>query len=158
MVAIVTRLVFGTMAIAQAALARSRTREALAAYRAGRRVSKRIRLLHPDGVPAEVAAATSGKLGANLPQCRNLTPEGRARGVVRSAAVRRAGGRGVLRPGAVGRRAASRGEVARADRRGAERREEHKEYYRTVCRRCVLLRRSRTREATGSEARRSLSV
>jgi DNA invertase Pin-like site-specific DNA recombinase len=65
-----------------------RTREALKAYRAGRRVSRRIRLLHPEGVPAEVAEATAGKLGAELPQCRNLTAAGRARGVARSAAVR----------------------------------------------------------------------
>jgi DNA invertase Pin-like site-specific DNA recombinase len=65
-----------------------RTREALKAYRAGGRVSRRIRLLHPEGVPAEVAEATAGKLGAELPQCRNLTAAGRAKGVARSAAVR----------------------------------------------------------------------
>ncbi len=67
-----------------------RTKEALAAYRAGRRVSRRVRRLYPEGVPAEVVAATAGKLGAELPQCRNLTAAGRARGVARSAAVRRA--------------------------------------------------------------------
>jgi DNA invertase Pin-like site-specific DNA recombinase len=66
-----------------------RTKEALKAYRAGRRVSKRIRLLYPEGVPAEVVAATAGKLGAELPQCRNLTAAGRAKGVARSASVRR---------------------------------------------------------------------
>ena len=88
-----------------------RTKEALQAYRAGRRVSKRIRLLYPEGVPAEVVAATAGKLGAELPQCRNLTAAGRAKGVTRSAAVRRvAGGGGVCRPGAVdGRAAGARG-------------------------------------------------
>jgi DNA invertase Pin-like site-specific DNA recombinase len=66
-----------------------RTKEALEAYKAGRRVSRRVRLLYPEGVPAEVAAATAGKLGASLPQCRNLTAAGRARGVAKSAAVRR---------------------------------------------------------------------
>ena len=54
-----------------------RTRDALAAYKAGRRVSKRVRALHPDGVPPEVVAATAGKLGASLPQCRNLDDEAR---------------------------------------------------------------------------------
>src|ERR1700722_5724618 len=57
-----------------------RTRDALRAYRDGRRISKRIRQQYPDGVPAEVVAATAGKLGAALPQCRNLTDAARARG------------------------------------------------------------------------------
>jgi DNA invertase Pin-like site-specific DNA recombinase len=57
-----------------------RTRDALAAYKSGRRVSKRIRALHPDGVPPEVVEATAGKLGASLPQCRNLTDAARAKG------------------------------------------------------------------------------
>ena len=57
-----------------------RTRDALRAYRDGRRVSKRIRAMHPDGVPPEIVAATAGKLGAALPQCRNLTDEARAAG------------------------------------------------------------------------------
>jgi DNA invertase Pin-like site-specific DNA recombinase len=56
-----------------------RTRDALRAYRDGRHVSKRIRAMHPDGVPAEVVAATAGKLGAALPQCRNRTDAARAR-------------------------------------------------------------------------------
>lgn len=67
-----------------------RTKEALRAYKAAGRISKRIKLLYPDGVPAEVVASTAGKLGASLPQCRNLTPEGRAGGVVASAAKRKA--------------------------------------------------------------------
>jgi len=66
-----------------------RTKEALAAYKADGRVSKRIRLLYPDGVPKAVVEETAGKLGASLPQCRNLTPAGRARGVIRSATARR---------------------------------------------------------------------
>jgi DNA invertase Pin-like site-specific DNA recombinase len=57
-----------------------RTKSALKAYRKGKHVSKRIRLLYPDGVPAEVIEATAGKLGAELPQCRNLTGESQAMG------------------------------------------------------------------------------
>jgi len=67
-----------------------RTKDALAAYKAGGRLSKRIRLLYPDGVPADVAQATAGKLGASLSQCRNLTPEARVKGTARSAAARKA--------------------------------------------------------------------
>jgi DNA invertase Pin-like site-specific DNA recombinase len=58
-----------------------RTKEALAAYKAGKRVSKRVRLMYPEGVPPEVVEATAGKLGASLPQCRGkLTAGDRARG------------------------------------------------------------------------------
>ena len=42
-----------------------RTKDALGAYRDGRRVSRRIRAMHPDGVPPEVVEATAGKLGAD---------------------------------------------------------------------------------------------
>jgi DNA invertase Pin-like site-specific DNA recombinase len=67
-----------------------RTKDALKAYRDGQHVSKRIKLLYPDGVPAEVVKATAGKLGAALPQCRNnLTPEARRKGAARSAAARK---------------------------------------------------------------------
>jgi DNA invertase Pin-like site-specific DNA recombinase len=69
----------------------TRTREALAAYKAHRRVSRRVGLLHPGGVPPEVVEATAGKLGASLPQCRTLTAEAMARGRGKSARVRRAG-------------------------------------------------------------------
>jgi DNA invertase Pin-like site-specific DNA recombinase len=58
----------------------ARTKAALAAYKATARVSKRIRLMYPDGVPQAVVKATAGKLGASLPQCRNLTAEARAKG------------------------------------------------------------------------------
>jgi DNA invertase Pin-like site-specific DNA recombinase len=68
----------------------TRTRDALRAYKATGRVSRRIRAMYPDGVPSEVVAATAGKLGASLPQCRNLTPEARAKGVSRSVAARKA--------------------------------------------------------------------
>jgi DNA invertase Pin-like site-specific DNA recombinase len=57
-----------------------RTKAALAAYKAGGRVSKRIREKYPRGVPAAIAKATAGKLGASLPQCRNLSDEARAKG------------------------------------------------------------------------------
>jgi DNA invertase Pin-like site-specific DNA recombinase len=67
-----------------------RTKDALEAYKASRRVSKRVRAMHPEGVPQEIEEATAGKLGASLPQCRNLTTEARRYGVVRSAAARRA--------------------------------------------------------------------
>jgi hypothetical protein len=63
----------------------SLTKSALAAYRDGKRVSKRIRLMYPNGVPAEVVEATAGKLGASLPQCRNLTDEARKRGAANAA-------------------------------------------------------------------------
>jgi DNA invertase Pin-like site-specific DNA recombinase len=58
----------------------ARTVAALAAYRDGKRVSKRIKLLYPDGVPTDVVEATAGRLGASLPQCRNLTAAARAKG------------------------------------------------------------------------------
>ena len=67
-----------------------RTKDALRAYRDGRRVSRRLREKYPDGVPPEVVEATAGKLGAELPQCRNLTAEGRATGHARSIASRKA--------------------------------------------------------------------
>jgi DNA invertase Pin-like site-specific DNA recombinase len=67
-----------------------RTKDALRAYKAGGRVSKRIRSMYPDGVPMEVVEATAGKLGASLPQCRNLTDAARSKGIARSAVVRRA--------------------------------------------------------------------
>jgi hypothetical protein len=63
-----------------------RTRDALAAYKADRRVSRRIRAMYPGGVPGEVVDAVAGKLGASLPQCRNLTPDARLKGA-RSAAL-----------------------------------------------------------------------
>jgi hypothetical protein len=56
----------------EARMISQRTRDALQAYRDGKRVSRRIREMYPDGVPADVVEATAGKLGAELPQCRNL--------------------------------------------------------------------------------------
>jgi DNA invertase Pin-like site-specific DNA recombinase len=70
-----------------------RTKDALKAYKAGKRVSKRIRAIYADRneeVPADVVEATAGKLGGELPQCRNLTEAARAKGLGRSAAARKA--------------------------------------------------------------------
>jgi DNA invertase Pin-like site-specific DNA recombinase len=63
----------------------ARTKAALGAYRAEKRVSKRIRERYPDGVPAEVVAATAGKLGAELVSCRNLSTEARRKGAERGS-------------------------------------------------------------------------
>jgi DNA invertase Pin-like site-specific DNA recombinase len=65
-----------------------RTHDALVAYKAGNRVSKRIRALYPDGVPADVTEATAGKLGASLPQCRNLRGDAQRLGTRAAAAAR----------------------------------------------------------------------
>jgi DNA invertase Pin-like site-specific DNA recombinase len=80
---------FAVIAEHEAEMISARTKAALQAYKDGKHVSKRIRLLYPDGVPPDIAEATAGKLGGSLPQCRTLTPEARARGVERSAASRR---------------------------------------------------------------------
>ena len=82
--------ILAVMAEYEAKQTSDRTKAALKAYKEGMRLSRRVRLLYPDGAPADVVKATAGKLGASLPQCRKLTPEARARGVVESAAVRRA--------------------------------------------------------------------
>jgi DNA invertase Pin-like site-specific DNA recombinase len=82
--------ILAVMAENEAKMISDRTKSALKAYKDGKHVSKRIRLLYPNGVPPEVVEATAGKLGGSLPQCRTLTPESRARGVRRSAESRRA--------------------------------------------------------------------
>jgi DNA invertase Pin-like site-specific DNA recombinase len=74
----------------EARMISQRTRDALLAYREGKRVSRRVKALYPGGVPADVVLATAGKLGASLPQCRNLTEGGRAVGLARSAESRAA--------------------------------------------------------------------
>jgi DNA invertase Pin-like site-specific DNA recombinase len=66
-----------------------RTKAALAAYKANNRVSKRIKLLYPDGVPTDVAKETAGKLGASLRQCRNLTDDDRKKGNIAAADAKR---------------------------------------------------------------------
>lgn len=66
-----------------------RTRDALRAYRDGKRVSKRLRELYPAGVPAEIVEARAGKLGAELPECRNLTGDAQRLGTVAAAEARR---------------------------------------------------------------------
>jgi DNA invertase Pin-like site-specific DNA recombinase len=65
---------------AEAKLISQRTKDALAAFKAHNRLSKRIMEMYPNGVPSEIAEALAGKLGASLPQCRNLTDEGRKLG------------------------------------------------------------------------------
>ncbi len=57
-----------------------RVKGALKAYRDGKRVSKAVTLFHQGNVPQDVIDATAGKLGASLPQCRNLTDEARRKG------------------------------------------------------------------------------
>lgn len=74
----------------EAEMISTRTKDALRAYREGRRVSKRLRAAHPGGVPPAIAAELGGKLGASLPQCRNLTDAGRAAGRARSIESRAA--------------------------------------------------------------------
>jgi DNA invertase Pin-like site-specific DNA recombinase len=73
------------MAAEEARKISQRTKVALAAYRTGRHVSKRLRELHNGAVPKDIAEATAGRLGAELPQCRNLTNEARQRGVRNAA-------------------------------------------------------------------------
>lgn len=65
-----------------------RTKDALRAYRTSKRLSRRIRAMYPEGVPPEIAEATAGKLGASLPQCRNLDDEARAKGTKAASASR----------------------------------------------------------------------
>jgi DNA invertase Pin-like site-specific DNA recombinase len=78
------------VAAGEARMISTRTRDALKAYRDGKHVSKRVKLLYPDGVPAEVLEATAGKLGSHLPQCRNLDAAAIAKGRVASIEVRQA--------------------------------------------------------------------
>lgn len=74
----------------EARMISQRTRDALASYKDGKRVSKRIKQLYPNGVPAEIIEQTAGLLGAALAQCRNLTPAARAKGTAESVKARRA--------------------------------------------------------------------
>jgi DNA invertase Pin-like site-specific DNA recombinase len=64
-----------------------RTRDALEAYKVNGRVSRRIQSLYPGGVPEDVLEATRGRLGASLPQCRNLTDEARRKGAEAAGAA-----------------------------------------------------------------------
>jgi DNA invertase Pin-like site-specific DNA recombinase len=77
--------ILGVVASAEAVQISNRTKDALQAYRKGGRVSKRVREMYPEGVPPEVVAARAGKLGAELPECRNLSPEAQALGTVAAA-------------------------------------------------------------------------
>jgi DNA invertase Pin-like site-specific DNA recombinase len=66
----------------------TRVREALAAYKADHCLPKRLRKLYPEGVPAELAEPIAGKLGASLPQCRNLSDADRYKGAQAAAKAR----------------------------------------------------------------------
>lgn len=82
-----------------------RTKDALARFKAGKKIPKRYRELYgEDNVPAEIVAATAGKLGGQLPQCRNLTQADRLRGSRRGgeAMRRKAAERAALRQAVVG--------------------------------------------------------
>lgn len=65
-----------------------RTKSALAAYKAGKRVSKRVREKYDGAVPPDVVAATAGKLGSHLVGCR-LTPAHRQKGSARGGEASR---------------------------------------------------------------------
>jgi DNA invertase Pin-like site-specific DNA recombinase len=67
-----------------------RTKAALAAYKAGKRISKRLRDMCNGNVLQDAVDATAGLLGASLPQCRNLTHEHRQRGVIAAGQTARA--------------------------------------------------------------------
>lgn len=80
--------ILGVVASAEGVQISNRTRDALAAYKRDKRVSRRIRALYPDGVPDDVRDATAGKLGASLPQCRNLKGDAQRKGTKAAAADR----------------------------------------------------------------------
>lgn len=86
--------ILAVMAEHEARTISERTKAALKAYKDGKRVSKRIREEYAnrgETVPQDVIDATAGKLGGQLPQCRNLSPETRRRVVEATArACRRA--------------------------------------------------------------------
>jgi DNA invertase Pin-like site-specific DNA recombinase len=100
-----------------------RTRNALAAYKAQGRVSKRIRMLYPDGVPDDVVAARAGKLGAALPNCANLNADARQRGAIAAGQkVRELANEAYadLRPDMISWRAQGMSQQAIADKLNAE--------------------------------------
>ena len=102
-----------------------RTKAVLAAYKANRYVSRRIRDLYPGGVPPEVVAARAGKLGgaARRPAAR---PGGRRQGPARGRrAADETGPRRLQRSRPPGRRLAGRGALAPHHRGAARRRGAH---------------------------------
>jgi hypothetical protein len=84
---------FLTMMAAVAELERGlisqRTRDALAAFKASGAIPKRLREQYPDGVPAELAEAYGGKLGANRPGANRLTGGRNLKGSQRAGQVAR---------------------------------------------------------------------
>jgi hypothetical protein len=73
----------------EAPMISQRKKDALKAYRAVGRGSKRIRAMYQAGVPSEIVEGTAGKLLASLAQCRNLTAEARQRGAKNAARAHR---------------------------------------------------------------------
>lgn len=67
-----------------------RTGSALQAYVINKRVPKRLRDLHPEGVPAELVEMYAGKLGASHPDCKQLTYEHSLKGTAKAAQLRSA--------------------------------------------------------------------
>ena len=66
-----------------------RTKAAMERFKALKVVPKRLRDLYGENVPQDLVDATAGKLGASLPQCRNLTPEARKKGNAKSTQAKR---------------------------------------------------------------------
>lgn len=86
-----TIYILAAMAEWEAEQISARTKASLGAYKAGKRVSKCIREMYPDGVPQEVKEARGGKLGAQLPECKdNLTAAGQRKGIKNAAIANKA--------------------------------------------------------------------
>lgn len=84
--------ILAVMAESEGKMISQRVKDALRAYKDGKRVSRRVQEEYAKlgiDVPQEVIDATAGKLGAHLTQCRNLTPEARALGARAAGEVHR---------------------------------------------------------------------
>jgi DNA invertase Pin-like site-specific DNA recombinase len=67
-----------------------RTRAGLAVYKAEKRLPNKLRELYPNGIPQDILdlyEPRRGLLGASLPECRNLTTEGRIKGAKNAGRV-----------------------------------------------------------------------
>jgi hypothetical protein len=67
-----------------------RTQAALAAYKKGKCVSKRVRATYPNVIPTRIVKANAGRLEGSLGQCWNLTPAARQKGTAAAARARSA--------------------------------------------------------------------
>ncbi len=81
---------FAAVAELEAGMISERTKQALGVFKAERRVSKRIQLLYPNGVPPEIALATAGKLGSHRPGAHRLTGGANPKAARRAGEVARA--------------------------------------------------------------------